>query len=72
MTTTKIPQETRTIRMDPDLRKALEEILEPYSGEELELAQAAILAVRKAGRPGNFRELIAMYTSAILLAVDPA
>ena len=69
-TTTKLPQETRRIRMDPSLAEVIEGLLKPYSGRALERAQLAVLAVRKAGVPGVFQDLLERYEAAILEAVD--
>lgn len=71
MTTTAIPQETRTIRMDPHLEAAVEELLEPYHGEELQLAQAAVVEVYHSSATGVFSKLVGQYEAAILEAVSP-
>ena len=70
MTATLIPQEQRAVRLDPDLQKALEGLLEPYGGEELERAQAAVVSVYRSSLQGTFRDLLWGYTSAILEAID--
>ena len=71
MTTTAIPQETRPIRMDPNLKDAVAELLEPYSGKELELAQAAVVEVYHSSATGIFSELVDRYEAAIREAVSP-
>ncbi len=68
-TTTTIPQETRPLRMDPDLTAAVEKLLEPYKGDELEAAQAAVVEVYHSSTSGVFRKLVEAYESAILEAV---
>ena len=69
MTSTTIPQETRPIRMDPDLNAAVEKLLEPYGGNDLELAQAAVVSVYHSSATGVFSELVERYEAAILEAV---
>lgn len=69
MTTTLLPQETRPIRMDPDLSKAIEGLLEPYSGKELEIAQAAVVEVYHSALAGVFGDLVKAYEKAIREAV---
>ena len=54
MATTAIPQETRPIRMDPDLEAAVAELLEPYGGKEPERAQAAVGSVHHPSAAGVF------------------
>ncbi len=71
MTTTAIPQETRPIRMDPNLAEAVEKLLEPYSGHELDLAQAAVVEVYHSSAVGVFSKLVKRYKAAILEAVSP-
>ncbi len=71
MTATAIPQETRPIRMDPDLADAVEKLLEPYGGHELELAQAAVVEVCHSSAVGVFGKLVERYKAAILEAVSP-
>ena len=69
MTETTLPQETRPIRMDPDLTAAVEGLLEPYDGEELKLAQAAVVEVYHSSVAGVFPDIVKAYESAILEAV---
>ena len=69
MATTAIPQETRPIRMDPDLEAAVAELLEPYGGKELERAQAAVVSVHHSSATGVFSKLVDRYEAAILEAV---
>ncbi len=69
MTTTTLPQETRSIRMDPHLEAAVEKLLEPYQGKELERAQAAVVEVYHSSTVGVFGKLVGRYKTAILEAV---
>ena len=63
--TTKIPADSRSIRLDPDLAAALEKELASMSGAKLEKAQAAVLKVRRSGVTGSFARLLDVYRGAI-------
>jgi len=67
---TKLPTDQRSLVRDPDLAAALEAIVDPLDGEELERAHAAIRQVRGSGVQGTFPEVLAAYESAISAAVD--
>ena len=69
MTETAIPQETRPIRMDPDLTAAVEGLLAPYSGADLKSAQAAVVEVYHSSVAGVFGDIVKAYESAIREAV---
>ena len=69
MTTTSLPKENRPVRMDPDLQAAVEGLLEPYKGDELELAQEAVMSVYRSPVQGVFSKLVKRYEAAILEAV---
>lgn len=71
MTTTasKIPTESRPLKMDPDLAAFLEVELAPYSGKALERAQQAIVRVRQKGVSGTWSELTTVYHETIAIAV---
>lgn len=68
--TTKLPTDARALIRDPDLSAAVEGMLEPYSGEKLERAQAAVRKVRGSGAVGTFSELVAAYSAAIKKAIS--
>lgn len=70
--TSKLPKDDKPIRLDPDLAKALEDLLKPYKGEKLERAQQAVLHVRASGVTGQWADLIAHYDAAIKEAVGKA
>ncbi len=64
-TATKMPQDTRLLIGDPDLAAAVEKMLHPYAGKELERAQAAIRQVRGSGVQGTFTQVLDAYRVAI-------
>lgn len=66
----KLPHDSKPIRLDPDLAAFLENELKPYSGKALEWAQAAILEVRSSGFVGAWAELTARYREAIREATE--
>lgn len=66
---TKVPTAETPIRMDPALESALEDLLEPYEGEELELAQMAVREVYESDVQGSFGELMDAYREAVEEAV---
>ncbi len=65
MPPTKLPTELQAVDFDPELSRALEGLLEPYSGKALERAQAAVLKVRASDRVGSFGEIVETYQRAI-------
>lgn len=69
MTTTKLPSEPRPIRMDPELAEAVDEIIKPLKGKDLEAAQAAVMDVYRSNASGKFAELLENYREAIEEAV---
>lgn len=67
--TTKLPTDTRPLVRDPDLAKAIDKLLQPYSGEKLTKAQNAVREVRASAAQGRFDELLEAYRVAIQKAV---
>jgi hypothetical protein len=65
MTATKLPTSTGPLIKDPDLAAAIEEMLEPYEGEELREAQAACREVHSSPILGQFGQLVAAYQTKI-------
>jgi hypothetical protein len=65
----KLPTVTRPIKLDADMAKALERMLEPYSGKALERAQVAVRKVYGSGLTGTFEAMLAHYRAAISAAV---
>lgn len=65
---TKLPQDGRIMKIDPDLATAIELLLAPHSGKLLEKAQAAVLKVNRSLIQGSFGELVDAYAAAIAKA----
>jgi len=65
----KLPMESRPLRLAPDVAKAIEERLRPLSGKKLEQAQDAILVVYQSGQQMTTEQWIAAYESAIITAL---
>ena len=72
MSDSKLPTERRPIRMDPELTEAVEELLEPYDGDELELAQSAVMRVYHSASGGSYAELVGVYRDAIITTLEEA
>lgn len=68
-TLSKLPTNTRPLIQDPDMARAVERILAPYSGKTLERAQAAVRRVHTSDVQGPFAAVIAAYRAAVLAAV---
>lgn len=66
--TSKLPQEAKPLKFDPDLAAAIGALLEPLSGKALDRAQKAVVTVRKSGICGTFHEIVAAYQAAIAKA----
>lgn len=66
---TKLPTDARPLIQDPDLAAAVEALLEPYSGKQLERAHTAIRKVRASAVQGTFSTIVAAYQAAIEKAV---
>lgn len=65
-----LPTEDRPLRMDPDLTAAVEKILKPYKGADLEKARAAVMTVYRSGASGLFADLVEQYRVAVNEAVE--
>lgn len=65
----KLPLETRPLRLAPSIAKVLEDRLRPLSGKKLESAQSAILAVYHSGKQGAHDEWVSWYLGAIAEAL---
>ena len=66
----KLPLETRPLRLAPDVAKVVEERLKPLSGKTLEAAQQAVLKVYKSGTIQSHEKWVAAYQDAIAGALD--
>lgn len=67
--TTKLPTEDRPIQLSTELSEQVDAMLAPYKGDELELAQLAVLEVYKSGVEGSFHTIVERYREAIEGAV---
>lgn len=65
----KLPLETRPLRLPPDVARVVERLLNPLSGKKLELAQAAVLTVYTSGRQMACEQWVLAYTEAIQAAI---
>lgn len=65
----KLPMETKPIKMNPDRAVQLEKMLAPYSGKPLAAAQKAVLAVYQSKEPRSEAQWMADYQAAIAEAV---
>ena len=66
----KLPLETRPLRMAPDVAKVVEEKLRPLTGKTLEAAQQAVLSVYRSGIVQSHEQWVAAYQDAIKHAVS--
>jgi hypothetical protein len=65
MTATKLPTSSRPLIQDPDLAREVEAMLAPYTGKQLERAQAACRKVHSSAVLGSFSEIRGAYQTAI-------
>jgi hypothetical protein len=66
----KLPTNETPLIRDPDLARAIDDLLQPYSGKALERAQAAVRRVAtNNGVMGVFKDLVEIYRTAILASV---
>lgn len=65
----KLPTRGGAIRLAPEIAAALEELLEPLAGVDLERARAAILKVYGSGVQGSFDQVLDAYRQAVAGAV---
>jgi len=66
----KLPMETKPIKLNPDRAAALEKLLAPYSGKRLVAAQQAALEVYQSKEPRSDEQWLADYRAAIAEAVQ--
>lgn len=67
---TKLPMESRPLRLAPDVAKIVEDRLRPLNGKKLEAAQEAVLKVYHSGNQMAHDQWVAEYTQAIKSAVE--
>lgn len=67
---TKLPMESRPLRLAPDVQKVVEQRLQPLSGKKLEVAQDAVLKVYQSGKQMPGADWANEYTAAIDTALE--
>lgn len=65
----KLPMETRPLRLPPDIERAVEAVLRPLTGKKLEAAQKAVLKVYQSKQSLDAARWIVLYGNAIADAV---
>lgn len=65
----KLPMESRPLRLAPEVARVVEKLLAPLTGQKLERAQAAILTVYQSGQQMTSEQWIVAYESAIMIAL---
>jgi hypothetical protein len=65
----KLPMESRPLRLAPDVALVVEQALGPLNGRKLEQAQAAVVRVYQSGQQMTGEQWAAAYTNAIANAV---
>jgi len=66
----KLPMESRPIRLAPGVEREIEKLLRPLSGKKLESAQAAVLRVYRSGQQLPEEQWVAAYGQAIQTALS--
>lgn len=65
----KLPMESRPLKLAPEVTRAVEELLKPLTGKKLESAQAAVLAVYQSRQQMTLEQWVAAYSNAIQAAI---
>lgn len=65
----KMPMESKPIRLSPEIARVVEDRLRPLSGKRLESAQEAVVKVYQSGAQMTSEQWVAQYTNAISQAV---
>lgn len=66
----KLPLETRPLRLAPEVQKVVESKLAPLSGKDLKSAQDAVLGVYRSGQQMDSGKWVDAYTHAIDTATE--
>jgi hypothetical protein len=66
----KLPLETRPLRLSPEVQKVVESKLAPLNGKDLKAAQDAVLGVYRSGHQMASEQWVNTYTSAIDTAIE--
>lgn len=65
----KLPMESRPLRLSPEVARVVEKLLAPLSKDKLERAQAAILTVYQSGQQMTCEQWVVAYETAIITAL---
>jgi hypothetical protein len=65
----KLPMESRPLRLSPEVALVVETALAPLSGKNLEKAQAAVLKVYQSGQQMTSEQWAVAYEDAIIAAL---
>lgn len=65
----KIPMESRPLRLAPEVAKVVEKALTPLTGKNLEKAQAAVLQLYQSGQQMTIEQWVVAYEAAIITAL---
>lgn len=65
----KLPMESRPLRLAPEVARVVEKQLAPLTGKALERAQAAILKVYTSGQQMTSEQWVVAYETAIITAL---
>jgi hypothetical protein len=68
----KLPMESRPLRLSPEVARVVEKALAPLEGKKLDRAQAAILRVYQSGQQMTSEQWVKAYSDAIASAVQQA
>lgn len=66
----KLPLETRPLRLAPEVQKVVETKLAPLSGKDLKAAQDAVLGVYRSGQQMPSEHWVTAYSNAIDSVID--
>lgn len=66
----KIPMESRPLRLSPEVQKVVEQRLQPLAGKELKAAQENILKVYQSGKQQPTEQWVRDYGQAIDSAIE--
>lgn len=65
----KMPMESRPLRLAPEVQRAVEKALAPLTGKNLEKAQAAVLRLYQSGQQMTIEQWVVAYEEAVITAL---
>lgn len=65
----KLPMESRPLRLSPEVSRVVEQALAPLNGKDLKTAQEAVLAVYRSGQQMTIEQWVVTYSNAIASAI---